>query len=155
MKKRLMWLIIAVLLFTCAVAQADKIPKLDDALFADAKQALQYIANGDYESAAALLEFVDADELKKFSGSFTTLSADVQTYVSVAFWNQNAWYIAVPLYEPADSGIEVIAFMSDDGASFCGYQYYTWGDVEAEYSACDYVTWNEEYISQNDLVIIE
>lgn len=156
MKINLKLLAIMVLLMSFMSAQAGGIPQLDDALFSQAKQVLLYFADGDYESAAAQLEFVDADELEKFvTGNFMNMGADVQTYASVAFWSYNSWFIAVPLYTPSDGSVETIVFRSDDGLAFSGYKYCLWEDVETEYSACDYVIWHEEYSDNEDLFIIE
>jgi len=141
-------------LFVCA--HAETVPILDEVLFDSAKQTLLYFSAGDYESAAALVEIADADELEDFvTGNFTGLDEDVQTFVSVAFWRYNAWFIAVPLHDPIDGEIETIAFRSDDGITFSGYRYCTWAEIEEEYNQCDYVIWNEEYIPEGNVFIIE
>ena len=44
---------------------------------------------------------------------------------------------------------------SDDGDTFSGYKYCLWSEVEAEYSKSDYVTWNEEYVTADNLYIID
>lgn len=137
-------------------AHAETVPMLDDALFDCAKETLLYLSTGDYESAAALLEFADADELESFvTGNFTAMSEEVQTFVSVAFWRYNAWFIAVPLYDPIDGEIETLAFRSDDGLTMSGYRYCTWAEIEEEYTQCDYVIWNEEYSPEESLFIID
>ena len=154
--KRLKLLTVMILLLALGTAQANGIPQLDEALFDDAKQILLYFADGDYESAAKLLDFTDADELKKFvTGNFTCMGSDVQTFVSVAFWSYNSWYIAVPLADPADGFVETLTLRSDDGDTFSGYKYCLWSEVEAEYSKSDYVTWNEEYVTADNLYIID
>lgn len=154
--KNLKLLTVMVLLLALGTAQAKGIPQLDEALFDDAKQILLYFADGDYESAAALLEFTDADELKKFvTGNFTCMDSDVQTFVSVAFWGYNSWYIAVPLADPVDGFVETLMLRSDDGDTFSGYKYCLWSEAESEYSKSDYVTWNEEYATADNLYIID
>ena len=154
MKKSVAFATALLLILGATVAHAVEIPQLDSTLFDAAKQSLLYFANGDYESAAELLEFADAEELEKYvSTNFTTMSGDVQTFVSVAFWYNNAWYVAVPLYDPTWCDTETLVFRTDDGLYFNGYKYCMWSDVETAYAACDYVTWNEKYLTDSPFII--
>ena len=145
------------LVFCTAAGAESAVIELDEQLFADAKQALVYFEAADYESAAALLGFADAAELEKFiTGNYMTFGTDiVQTTVSVAWWTGNAWVIAVPLYEPGAPEVETLVLLTNntDCTTFCGYTYALWGDVEAAFSECDYVIWNEEYITEDSIVI--
>ena len=156
--KRLFAIIYMAALLVCACASAESaVIELNEQLFADAKTALTLFEAGDYESAAALLQFADVEALEKFiSGNYLTFGdAPVQTEVSVAWWTGSAWAIAVPLYEPADGEVETLVLItnSTDCASFCGYAYALWSDVETAFTQCDYVIWNEEYIADESMVI--
>ncbi len=150
MRKRVAMLFVALVLSLslCACAAAETgVPSIDDRMFKDAKQVLVYFDAGDYDSAAALVGFADAKELRKFvEGNFTSIGSGVQSKVSVAYWTGSAWELAVPVAEPNGSDVEVMILVTSDGESFSGYSYSTWGDVEEEYATCDYVVWNEEYI---------
>ncbi len=150
MRKRVVLLLaaLALSLSLCACAAAETgVPSVDEKMFTDAKQTLVYFDAGDYDSAAALLSFADAEELRKFAeGNFTSIGSGVQSTVSVAYWTGGVWELAVPVAEPSDEAIEALILVTADGTSFSGYSYATWGDVEAEYGACDYVVWNEEYV---------
>lgn len=149
-----MTLIMSLSLCACATAEAD-VPSIDEGMFGDAKQALAYFDAGDFDSAAALVECADAQELQNFvEGNFQAIGAGVQSKVSVAYWTGSVWELAVPVAEPDEENVEVLILLTSDGKSFSGYSYATWGDVKAEYETCDYVVWNEEYIS-DALRIIE
>ena len=86
MRKRIALLISAFLFSLSLCAAQAEVPAIDDQLFVNAKQALVYFGGGDFESAADLLGFADAEELSKFvTGNYTTIGAGVQTAVSVAY----------------------------------------------------------------------
>lgn len=139
-------LVLSLSLCACAAAE-DGVPSINEKLFKDAKQTLVYFDAGDYDSAAALVGFADAEELRKFAeGNFTTIGNGVQSQVSVAYWTGSAWDLAVPVSEPSEDDVEALVLITSDGKSFSGYSYATWGDVETQYQACDYVVWNEEYL---------
>lgn len=157
MRKRVATLLaaLALSLSLCACAAAEAgVPSIDDRMFKDAKQTLVYFDAGDYDSAAALVDFADADELRKFvEGNFTTIGNGVQSEVSVAYWTGSAWELAVPVSEPSAENVEVLILVSSDGKSFSGYSYADWGDVEEKYASCDYVVWNEEYVPNMPQII--
>lgn len=160
MKRYISVFVILAALLACFGAQAEgsAVPALDEQLFADAKAALVYFEAGDYDSAAQILQFADAEELGRFiEGNYLTLGAGVQTEVSVAWWNGSAWNLGVPLYEPADPFVEslVLTTHEDDGAAFCGYMYAMWSEIEAWIAECDYVVWNQEYTDDASFVIYE
>ena len=154
--------VLAIMLTGLGAFAENAVPELDPLLFLRAKEALVLFDAGDFEGASALLGFEDPAELKKFmTGNFPTLGggADqpaVQTIVSVACWTGNMWMLAVPLYEPAETGIDtlVLTINPEDSTRFSGYMYAQWGDVELHLAQCDYVLWNEEYI-KNELVIYQ
>ncbi|MGI6238169.1 MAG: hypothetical protein ACOYI5_00895 [Christensenellales bacterium] len=146
-------LALSLVLGGCAFAEAD-VPAIHDFLFLEAKQSLMYFDEGEYEYAAMLLGFADADELSKFvTKNYETIGAGVQTKVSVAYWTGAAWSLAVPLNEPSDAEVEALVLISADGLNFSGYQYATWGQVEEAYAACSYVIWNEEYVESAPRII--
>lgn len=152
MKKIIATLLAALFMLTGALAS--EVTEIGAQQFIDAKQTLALFAAGDYETAAAILGFADAPELERFAaGNFATLNMGVQTRVSVAYYTGKTWKLAVPLQEPASSDIETMILISSDGISFIGYQYAQWGEVEAEFRYCDYVIWNEEYVSATPYIL--
>ena len=158
MKKIISFVSLLAILFSIPAHAESIVTELDEQFFADAKQSLVYFEAADYEAAAELLKFADAEELEKFiTGNYLTFGQDlVQTVVSVAWWTGNAWMIAVPLYAPEAPEIEALVLLTntvDDCTAFCGYTYALWGDVEAVLAECDYVIWNEEYIPEDSMVI--
>ena len=72
-----------------------------------------------------------AEEWQKFAESFSQLdSGTVQREVSVAYWQGSCWYLAVPVTEPKTDSVEALVLRSDDGSTFSGYKYATWGEVK-------------------------
>jgi hypothetical protein len=156
MRKRVTGLLVALslLIMVCAYAAAEAgVPSIDDKLFKGAKQTLVYFDAGDFDSAAGLLGFADAGELSEFAEIFTALGGGVQTTVSVAYWTGSDWALAVPLSAPGDAAVEALVLHTADGKSFSGCSYADWGQVETAYAACNYVVWNEEYISNTPRII--
>lgn len=145
-KKALCLILIGLLIG--AVALAD-VPQLSDNLFASAKQAVGYLASGEYERMVTLLPFSDvapsAQEWESFSSNYANLE-DVQSDYAVGFWTGGMWVVAVPIQVPENGDVEVLALSSEDGASFTGYRYATWAQVESACNSSDRVVWNVEYI---------
>ena len=97
-----------------------------------------------------------AEEWQKFAESFSQLdSGTVQREVSVAYWQGSCWYLAVPVTEPKTDSVEALVLRSDDGSTFSGYKYATWGEVKGGYQSSDYVTWNEEYVAGTPVIIAD
>ena len=146
MKKVICLMLIGLLIGAAALAD---VPQLSDDLFDSAKQAVAYLASGEYERLVTLLPFSDvspsAQEWESFAGNYANLD-NVQTDYSVGFWAGSMWVIAVPIQVPENGDVEVLALSSEDGVSFSGYRYATWSQVEAAYTGSDRVIWNEEYI---------
>lgn len=146
MKKILCLAIVCLLIGSTAFAA---VPQLSDSLFSSAKQALVYLASGEYERLVTLLPFSDvapsAAEWESFAANFSNLTG-VQTDYAVAFWMGSVWVIAVPAQAPSDGSVEALVLGSDDGATFSGYRYATWSQVEGQMAKSDYVTWNQEYV---------
>lgn len=147
MKARIIVLVLASLLLITATACAA--PRLNEKLFARAKNALCALAEGDYARAVTELPFSDvspdADEWRGFArGSFSTLD-DPQTKYAVAYWSGSRWKIAVPLHMPDSAGVEVFVLSSQDGSSISGYSSASWGSVQSEFRSADYVIWRDEY----------
>ena len=86
MKKALCFILIGLLIGAAALAEA---PHLSDDLFASAKQAVGYLASGEYERLVTLMPFSDvapsAQEWESFARSFDDLTA-VQSDYAVGFW---------------------------------------------------------------------
>lgn len=146
MKKTLCLILIALLIGAAALAD---VPQLSDKLFASAKQAVQYLASGEYERLVTLLPFSDiapsAQEWESFARNYGDLSS-VQSDYAVGFWTGSMWVVAVPVQVPESGDVEVLALSSEDGASFYGYRYATWAQVESAVNSSDRVVWNSEYI---------
>ena len=141
-------------------AFAEKPPDISEALFVAAKQAVVDMANGNFEQAASDLTFSDvapsAEDLQTFASGFTTLSPDtVQNEISVAYWNNTGWMLAVPVTEPSDGNVEAMVFSSSDGKALTGCSLMLWNDVEAAYEASEYVLWNKEYLPAELIIIAD
>ena len=154
MKKALC--IVLALLLIGATAMA--VPQLSDGLFASAKQAVGYLASGEYERLVTLLPFSDvapsASEWESFAANYADLT-NVQSTYAVAFYSGSIWVVAVPVQEPADGSVEVLALSSEDGATFNGYRYATWSQVEAACQQSDHVVWNKEYVGGTPTVVAD
>jgi len=157
--------LLLVLLLTAATlpaaAATAEVPQISPMLFPCAKQALVYIASGEYERLVTLLPFSgvspSAMEWQSFvEGNFTTITPDIQTEYSVAYWTGTDWKLAVPVYAPdGTEGLEALVLTSVDGVSFSGYRYSLWADVEMEFEMASYVTWNKEYIEGMPVIIAD
>ncbi|NLF28536.1 MAG: hypothetical protein GX592_11625 [Clostridiales bacterium] len=157
MKKIVSALLLLAVLLTAA-AYADSVPAISNDLFADAKEALSLLSYGEFQRVSELLPFSgdapDASEWERFADTFETLnSGTVQREVSVAFWINATWYLAVPVSKPDRGSVEAFVLSSADGETFSGYKYTTWGNVEKGYEASDYVKWNKEYVAGTPIVI--
>ena len=151
------WICIALailLIGTSALAA----PQLSDGLFSSAKQAVGYLASGEYERLVTLLPFSDvapsASEWESFAANYSDLSG-VQSDYAVAFYSGNTWVVAVPVQVPDSGSVEVLALSSDDGVSFSGYRYATWSQVESACQSSDHVIWNDEYLGGTPTVVAD
>lgn len=146
-----------VILLIGAVALAD-VPQLSDNLFSSAKQAVGYLASGEYERLVTLLPFSDvapsAQEWESFAGNYADLS-NVQSDYAVGFWTGGMWVVAVPIQAPENGDVEVLALSSEDGSSFTGYRYATWSQVESACNGSDRVVWNVEYIAGTPTLLMD
>ena len=158
MKRLIAVLCAAVLLMMQASALAE-VPQFSNSLFADGKNALVYLASGEYERLVTLLPFSDvapgASEWESFAGNFTTLGNGVQTDYAVAYWNESDWKLAIPVSEPSDDSVEALVLISSDGSTLSGYRYATWGTVRSEYESASYTIWNQEYVSGTPVVTFD
>ena len=159
MKRILCCAMIAALLIAAAAPALADVPALSAQMFDYAKAALYCLAIGDYDRVVTGLPFSglspSADEWRGFAeGAFTALSGSTpQTQYAVAYWTGRFWRVAVPVSEPNSDAVEALVLSSEDGSSFTGYAFATWGDVRSEYQAADYVSWNEEYIGSNWAIV--
>ena len=146
MKKAICIILIALMIGASALAE---VPQLSDDLFDSAKQAVAYLASGEYERLVTLMPFSDvapsAQEWESFARNFNDLTS-VQSDYAVGFWMGDMWVVAVPVQEPENGDVEVLALSSEDGNSFYGYRYATWAQVETACAKSDHVVWNVEYI---------
>ena len=155
MKKLLCMVLIGLLVGATALAAA---PQFSDSLFDSAKQAVAYLASGEYERLVNLLPFSDvapsASEWESFAGNYSDLN-NVQDDYAVAWWTGNVWILAVPVQVPDSGSVEVLALSSEDGATFNGYRYATWSQVETACQQSDHVVWNEEYVGGTPTVVAD
>ena len=155
MKKVLCLALAMLLIGTIAMADA---PQFSDGLFSSAKQAVKYLASGEYERLVTLLPFSDvapgAAEWESFAANYADLSS-VQTDYAVAFWTGSVWVVAVPIQEPVDGSVEALALSSEDGEAFNGYRYATWSKIESAYSQSSHVLWNDEYVGGTPTVVAD
>ena len=163
MRRYISFLLVLMLMGAVIPAHASMVdvPQLSPMLFPCAKQALVFIASGEYESLVTLLPFSglspSAAEWQSFvEGNFLTLTPQVQTEYSVAYWIGTDWKLAIPLYTPdGTEGLEALVLTSVDGMTFSGYRYSLWSDVMLEYEMASYVTWNKEYIEGAPVIIAD
>lgn len=158
--KRYRLMILAVLLLCMTVSAYADAPQISGNLFSSAKQALVYLASGEYERLVTLLPFSDvspsASEWQSFAeGNFSSLNGSVQTNYAVAYWNGSCWKVAVPAGTPDHGSVETLVLTSADGNSFTGYRYSSWSNVKSEYESASYVTWNKEYVDSQPTIVID
>lgn len=155
MKRSLCIALICLLIGAAALAE---VPRLSDDLFAGAKQAVVYLASGEYERVVTVLPFSDvapsAQEWESFSANYSNLE-DIQSDYAVGFWTGTMWVIAVPMQVPETGDVEVLALSSEDGVSFNGYRYATWAQIESAYARSDRVLWNVEYVGGTPTLIAD
>lgn len=143
MKKFLIGLLTAALILcSCAVAELDRI---DDRLFNTAKRTLHCLDTGDFQTASALLSFIDSDALKQFAAdNFSTLGdGSAQTRISVAYACDGKWYLAVPTQQPA-SGVETLLLDCGSGSVISSMSEIDWKKVASALDKASMVIWNEE-----------
>ena len=156
MKRALIIALVACLIGSCAFASGA--PQLNSGLIAVAKQAVGYLASGEYERLVTLLPFSDvapsASEWESFAANYSDLS-HVQSDYAVAYWTGNYWVVAVPIQVPDSGSVEALVLGSEDGSSFIGYRYATWSQVESGYNASNRVLWNKEYVKGTPTVVAD
>lgn len=135
-------IIIALLLtLTLSALPASAVPLLSSDLIQSAIVAVDYLSSGEYERLVTLLPFSGvapgASEWERFSRNYgkDTFFSDGS---ATAYWKGGHWNIAVPILS-SDSEAEALVLSSEDGCSFTGYRYATWGEVEAAYSNSSHV----------------
>ena len=144
--KKMMLILLALAL---AAMPALAAPQLSDSLFSAAKQAAECLMTGDYDRLAGAMPFSggapSADEWASFAGNYSD-SGHAQQKYAVGYWTGGGWRVAVPIETPDSPDVETLLLTSDDGATFSGYRYATWGQVEREYAGSDHVVWSSEYV---------
>ena len=148
--------VIAALLLGAAALAEVSAPS--DALFSSAKEAVGYLASGEYERMVTLLPFSDvapsASEWASFAKNYADLE-NVQSDYAVAFRWSDIWVMVVPIQEPDSGSVEVLALSSEDGRTFNGYRYATWSQVEKAMDESDRVIWNTEYVGGTPTLIAD
>lgn len=158
--KRMIDALCVVILLAANLSALAEVPQFSNSLFASGKDALVYLASGEYERLVTLLPFSDvspsAGEWQDFAeGNFTTLANGVQTDYAVAYWNETDWRLAIPVSEPNDDSVEVLVLISPDGNTLTGYRYATWGEISLEYESASYTIWNKEYVPNAPVVTFD
>ena len=162
MKKQFILILALMLLFSFGAAAENvpgaTVPPLDEKLFEQAKEALTRLSYGEYDQISPLLSYTGdaptAADWETFAGMFTMLdNGTVQRDVSVGFWLDEAWYIAVPVLEPKSENTEVMVFMSKDGITFSGFGVSDWAGVQEACAECEYIVWCEEYVKNAPILI--
>lgn len=145
--KKILLMILAVALGMSGAALAES-GRIDDQLFNTAKQTLYCLDTGDYQTASALLGCVDMESLESLvAQNFTTLGfGTAQTRISVAFYLNGVWYLAVPTAEPAAPEVEALMLNCGLGGGVLEVSHQLWGNVEMGLDMAEAVIWNEEYI---------
>ena len=129
-------------------ARAESVPSAS--AFQAAKEALSLISYGEFDRAIARLgmeKTMSGADMKKYIGANCPeiYAGSVQTEVSVAWYSQNRWLLAVPFEAPDDNGVGALVFSLTDGVHFDAVFFARWGKVAEGYSASDSVTWNAKY----------
>ncbi len=155
MKKLICFAMVCLMIGATALAGA---PQLSDSLFSSAKQAVGYLASGEYERLVTLLPFSDvapsASEWESFAGNYSDMG-HIQSDYAVAYWTGSVWRVAVPLQVPESGSVEALVLSSEDGSAFSGYRYATWSQVEKEYGNSDHVRWSKEYVGGTPTVVAD
>ena len=156
--KRMMAISVVLALLLMGATALAAAPQLDDGLFLSARKAMGCLSSAEYERVVTLLPFSDvapsAAEWERFAGNFTSLDG-AQTDYAVAYWTGSLWKLAVPAQNPDSDDVEVLVLSSEDGSSFTGYRYATWGQVEKDLRNSDHVTWNQEYVGSAPVVVAD
>ena len=139
---------ICLLAFLCLGGRAESVPA--ETAFQCAKEALSLISYGEFDRAIARLGMegtLSGAELKNFINANCPeiYAGSVQTEVSVAWYDQNRWLIAVPFEAPDDNGVGALVFSLTDGVHFDAVFFARWGKVAESYSLSDSVNWNVAY----------
>lgn len=158
--KRIIAALCVVILLAANLSALAEVPQFSNLLFSSGKDALVYLASGEYERLVTLLPFSDvspsASEWQDFAeGNFTTLANGVQTDYAVAYWNETDWRLAIPVSEPSEDSVEALVLISPDGSTLTGYRYATWGEIKLEYEAASYTIWNKEYVPNAPVVTFD
>ena len=162
MKKRFIFILALMLMFSFgALAEGmpdATVPPLNEELFEQAKEALTRLSYGEYDQISPLLsydgEVPASEDWALFAEKFEMLNnGTVQRDVSVGFWRDNAWYIAVPVLEPVSENIEVMVFISENGTAFSGFGISDWAGLQEAYAECEYILWCEEYVENAPIII--
>lgn len=150
--------LIMIICLLCPFAFADGAPNLSGALLGSAKQAVAYLASGEYERLVNSLPFSgvspSASEWQSFAGNFSNLSNTQKDY-AVGYWTGACWNVAVPVQVPDNGNVEVLVLTSNDGSAFSGYRYTVWSKVQSEYSASAHVVWNKEYMGNSPVLFVD
>lgn len=128
-------------------AWAEESGRIDDRLFNMAKQTLHCLDVGDYQTASAQLGCADIDTLKALvDEQFTTLGyGEAQTRISVAYYLDQTWRLAVPVSEPSHADVEALLLNCGNGDGVQSAGCVRWGEVQSALDSAEAVIWNEEY----------
>ena len=156
--KKIFAMAAALALMLAPAALATGAPQFQNALFDSGKQAVAYLASGEYERLVTKLPFSgvapSAGEWESFAGNFQNLTG-VQSDYAVAWWTGAMWKLAVPMQVPDSDAVEVLVLTSEDGSCFDGYRYALWSQVEREFAGSDHVLWNMDSVGGAPTVFVD
>ncbi len=149
MKRSILALSLAIILAVrfCHAAFAESaLP--DKQVLADAKLAVMYIHDRDYQAAANLLGISDISEIRRqCEENCLELFRNIpQNEISVAYGTFSGIFLAVPISVPSFGNCKTIVFTLSDRFEFQTARILPWQKVTEEYSSADSVIWNVEYI---------
>ena len=142
-------LIISLIFALCAGSYAGAETVLPDKqVLADAKQAVVYISQKDYPSAAKLLGTRNMREIQRIceDGCPEMFRILPQEEISVCYSLPTGIFIAVPIAMPSSNDCKTIVFTLTDSFDFVYARVLPWIKVIEEYSMADGVVWNVEYL---------
>ena len=149
MKRSFMAFSLVIILAVCMCHAATAESALPDKqVLADAKQAVMFIHDRDYQAAAKLLGISDISEIRRQceENCPELFRITPQNEISVAYGTFSGIFLAVPISVPSFGDCKAIVFTLSESFEFQSARIFPWQKVTEEYSLADNVVWNVEYI---------
>ena len=138
-----------ILLAVCIIQTACAESTLPDRQFLDnAKQAVVFIHQKDYQNAAKMLGRTDINDIRRVCEESCPelFKTTPQNEISVTYAILTGIYIAVPISIPSSNDCKTIVFALSDNFDILSARVVAWMKVTEEFSSADNVMWNVEYI---------